>query len=206
MLQSLKNIQSSFKMMKTILIVVVVASLSVVGVCVYQCFKFAELQRQKIYVLDQDKALILAIAQDVYQNRVAEARSHVRRFHDFFFSLSPSKEAIEYNISTALKLADNTAVKQYEKLLEQNFYNAIIESSMSVEIQMDSINIDINSYPYKVWYYGKIAVVRTSSVNYKSLKTEGELRNCTRTDDNPHGFILERWKITEFEDIKQINR
>lgn len=206
MLQSLKNIQSSFKMMKTILIVVVISSLSVVGVCVYQCFQFAEKQREKIYVLDQDKALLLAIAQDVYQNRVAEARSHVRRFHDFFFSLSPSKEAIEYNISTALKLADETAVKQYEKLLEQNFYNSIIESSMSVEIQMDSINIDIDTYPYKVWYNGKVAIVRTSSVNYKSIKTEGELRNCTRTDDNPHGFIIERWRITEFNDIKSIDR
>ena len=55
----------------------------------------AEKQREKIYVLEQGKSLMLALSQDLQQNRPVEAREHVRRFHELFFSLSPDKDAIE---------------------------------------------------------------------------------------------------------------
>ena len=41
------------------------------------------------------KSLMLALSQDVRQNRPVEAREHVRRFHELFFTLSPEKSAIE---------------------------------------------------------------------------------------------------------------
>ena len=59
---------------------------------------FAEAQREKIYVLDEGKSLMLALSQDLEQNRPVEAREHVRRFHELFFTLSPDKNAIEGNI------------------------------------------------------------------------------------------------------------
>ena len=34
---------------------------------------------------------MLALSQDLSQNRPAEAREHVRRFHELFFTLSPEK-------------------------------------------------------------------------------------------------------------------
>lgn len=47
---------------------------------------------------------MLALSQDVQQNRPVEAREHIRRFHELFFSLSPDKSAIESNIQRALYL------------------------------------------------------------------------------------------------------
>ena len=67
-----------------------------------QAYGFAELQREKIYVLDQGKSLMLALSQDLSQNRPAEAREHVRRFHELFFTLSPEKSAIEHNVKRCL--------------------------------------------------------------------------------------------------------
>ena len=37
-------------------------------------FRFAEKQREKIYVLDGGKSLMLALSQDLSQNRPVEAR------------------------------------------------------------------------------------------------------------------------------------
>ena len=62
---------------------------------VWSSYRFAEKQREKIYVLDNGKSLMLALSQDLSQNRPAEAREHVRRFHELFFTLSPEKSAIE---------------------------------------------------------------------------------------------------------------
>ena len=104
--------------------------------------QFAEAQRQKIYVLDEGKALVLAIAQDVYQNRMAEAKSHVKRFHQFFFSLSPNKEAIDYAMGEAMKLADNGAMQQYNTMVEQGFFQKMIAGGVSTEILIDSVVVD----------------------------------------------------------------
>ena len=206
MLQSLKNIQSSMQIMRIILIVVLVSAAAVSCFAVYKSYEFAEAQRQKIYVLDEDKALTLALSQDVYQNRMAEARAQVRQFHRFFFTLSPSADAIEYNMGEAMKLADNDAMEQYNNMKESGFFQKMIAGGVSCELKIDSVIVDDSTYPYHAELFGMTSLVRSSSVTFRNLHTECELRNCTRSDDNPHGFIIEKWNIIDNSDIKTIDR
>lgn len=53
-------------------------------------------------MLDQGKSLMLALSQDAALNRPVEAREHVRRMHELFFTLAPDKAAIESNINRAM--------------------------------------------------------------------------------------------------------
>jgi len=39
-----------------------------------------------------------------------------------------------------------------------------------------------------------------------NLETECELINCSRSDNNPHGFMIEKWRILDNSDINVINR
>ena len=107
--KSLNNIESSFRQIRLFGIVFVCMCCAVMCYSVWKAYGFAELQREKIYVLDQGKSLMLALSQDLSQNRPVEAREHTRRFHELFFSLSPDKSAIEENIRRALFLADRSA-------------------------------------------------------------------------------------------------
>ena len=77
--KSLKNIETSFRQIRLFGIVYTAACALVVVCSVVCAFRFAEAQRQKIYVLDGGKSLMLALSQDLSQNRPAEAREHVRR-------------------------------------------------------------------------------------------------------------------------------
>ena len=88
----------------------------ITGYAVWNSYTFAEAQRQKIYVLDGGKSLMLALSQDLTQNRPVEAREHVKRFHELFFTLSPDKNAIESNIKRSLFLADKSAFNYYRDL------------------------------------------------------------------------------------------
>ena len=107
--KSLKNIESSFRQIRLFGIVFLVVCMAITGYSVWSAYTFAEAQRQKIYVLDGGKSLMLALSQDLSQNRPVEAREHVKRFHELFFTLSPDKSAIEGNIKRALQLADRSA-------------------------------------------------------------------------------------------------
>lgn len=82
--KSLKNIETSFKQIRLFGIVFVVMCTLITGYAVWNSYTFAEAQRQKIYVLDGGKSLMLALSQDLTQNRPVEAREHVKRFHELF--------------------------------------------------------------------------------------------------------------------------
>ena len=123
--KSLKNIETSFKQIRLFGIVFVVMCTLITGYAVWSSYTFAEAQRQKIYVLDGGKSLMLALSQDLTQNRPVEAREHVKRFHELFFTLSPDKNAIESNIKRSLFLADKSAFNYYRDLSEKGYYNRI---------------------------------------------------------------------------------
>ena len=204
--KSLKNIETSFKQIRIIAIVFVVLCAGITGYAVWNSFSFAEAQRQKIYVLDEGKSLMLALSQDLSQNRPVEAREHVKRFHELFFTLSPDKSAIESNINRALFLVDKSAFKYYQDMQEKGYYNRIISGNINQIIQIDSVACNLDAYPYKTTVYAKQMIIRASNVTERSMVTRCDLRNSVRSDNNPHGFIMERFEIIENRDLRTIDR
>ena len=204
--KSLQNIQKAFALTRIYLILMTVLAIGLGGYAIYSSYVFAEAQRSKIYVLENGQPLLLALSHNVEENRTAEAKSHVRRFHEYFFTVSPEKSAIEYNINKALFLADNAAADYYIKLKEDGFYERIISAGVLCEIIVDSVKIDDTTYPYKAYTYARTSVIRSSSILYRNLETSCNLLNSTRTENNPHGFIIENWKVLDNSDIKLVDR
>lgn len=89
--KSLTNIESSFKRIRLLLAVFACCCALVTGYALWSSYRFAEKQREKIYVLDGGKSLMMALSQDLSQNRPAEAREHVRRFHELFSRSHPRR-------------------------------------------------------------------------------------------------------------------
>ncbi len=204
--KSLKNIETSFKQIRFFGIVFVCLCAAVVGYSLWSSYNFAELQRQKIYVLDGGKSLMLALSQDLSQNRPVEAREHVKRFHELFFTLSPDKNAIESNIKRALFLVDKSAFAYYKDLTEKGYYNRIISGNINQAIQIDSVVCDFDSYPYKIATYTRQFIIRESNITERSLITKCNLINSLRSDNNPHGFTMESFEIIQNRDIRVIDR
>ena len=204
--KSLKNIESSFRQIRLFGIVFVAMCAVVVSVALVMVFKFAEKQREKIYVLDNGKSLMLALSQDMSQNRPAEAREHVRRFHELFFTLSPDKSAIEHNINRALILADKSAYNYYSDFTEKGYYNRVIAGNINQVAQVDSVVCDFNEYPYIAKTYARQLIIRQSNVTERTLVTVCKLLNSSRSDDNPNGFTIEGFTILENKDIRTVKR
>ncbi len=204
--KSLKNIETSFKQIRLFGIVFVCVCAGIVGYALWNSYSFAEKQREKIYVLDGGKSLMLALSQDLSQNRPVEAREHVKRFHELFFTLSPDKNAIESNIQRSLFLADKSAFNYYKDLSEKGYYNRIISGNINQSVQVDSVICNFDRYPYQVATYARQMIIRESSVTERSLITRCRLLNSVRSDNNPHGFTIEAFEITENKDLQVLKR
>ena len=137
--KSLRNIESSFKRIRLYTIVFALLCMGVAISSLVSAYSFANKQREKIYVLDQGKSLILALSQDVEANRPVEAREHLRRFHELFFTLAPESQAIQSNISRALDMADESAYNYYTDLQEEKDINSLISTHKSKLVPVDTI-------------------------------------------------------------------
>lgn len=204
--KSLRNIETSFRQIRFLAAIFLCLCTGITVFAVVGAFRFAEAQRQKVYILDQGKSLWAALAQDVQQNRPVEAREHIRRFHELFFTLAPDKSAIEGNITRALFLADQSAITYYKNLSEKGFFNKLIAGNVSQMVAVDSINCNFNEYPFRVTTYARQKIVRESSITERSLVTTCRLINSVRSDNNPQGFLIENLTIIENKDLKTYER
>ncbi|MBL3546411.1 conjugative transposon protein TraK [Chryseobacterium sp. KMC2] len=204
--KTLRNIESSFKQIRLFTFVFAVLCFGVVGVVVFKSYQFAEEQRQKIYVLDNGKSLMVALSQDMSINRPVEAREHVRRFHELFFTIAPDKNAIESNVKRAFNLADQSAFNYYKDLQEKGYYNRIISGNIQQRVEIDSIVANFDSYPYDIKTYARQFIIRSSNLTIRNLVTNCSLVNSVRSDSNPQGFIIEKFNVLENRDIETVER
>lgn len=204
--KSLKNIDTAFRQVRSFCIVFLCCC-TVVTVCsVIKAFSFAEAQRRKVYVLENGKSLLLALSQDAAQNRPAEAREHVRRFHELFFTLSPDADAIESNVRRALNMADGSAVAYYQTLAEKGYFNRLIAANVTQTVSIDSMACDFDTYPFTVRTFGRQRIIRESNITERSLVTSCRLRDAVRSDGNPQGFLIEDFLVNENKDLETYER
>lgn len=204
--KTLRNIENSFKQIRLYAILFAALCILVDGYVIWKSYRFAEVQRQKIYVLDNGKSLMLALSQDASINRPVEAREHVRRFHELFFTLAPDKNAIESNMKRAFNLADKSAFDYYKDLSEKGYYNRIISGNIQQRIEVDSVKCNFDSYPYAVTTYARQYIIRSSNLTERSLVTSCYLLNSVRSDSNPQGFNIEKFSVLENKDIQAVER
>ena len=204
--KTLRNIENSFKQIRLYAIVFAVLCVGIAGYAIWESYRFAELQRQKVYVLDNGKSLMLALAQDASINRPVEAREHIRRFHELFFTLAPDKSAIENNMKRAFNLADKSAFDYYKDLAEKGYYNRIISGNVQQRLEVDSVICNFETYPYAVKTYAKQYIIRSSNVTKRNLITSCYLVNSVRSDTNPQGFNIEKFTVVQNNDLEIIER
>lgn len=200
MLKHLKNIDSAFKHIRLFSFVLILANLLLSTYVIDACLSTLKQERQRIYVLANSK-LLEAEGVNRKDNMEVELRDHIRMFHHDFFTLDPDGEVIQKNITRALYLADGSARSQYDNLKESGYYAGVISGNMTQRVTTDSIFLNLDSQPYYFRYYGKLKITRPTTEVTRSLITEGYIRQISRSDHNPHGFLIERWKIFENKDL-----
>jgi len=205
MFQKMKNIDTAFRHIKLFSVIFLVVCAGVCMLVVSKGYQLATQSQQKIFILANGKALE-AYSADRKDNIPVEAKDHVKMFHHFFFTLDPDEKVIQSNINKALYMVDGSAKQQYDNLKENGYYSNVVSGNISQEIQMDSITINTDAYPYYFHYKGIQRIIRPTTIVTRNLITEGYLRNVSRSDNNSHGFLIARWRTVENNDLTTQNR
>lgn len=206
MFRKMKNIDTAFRHVRTFTLLAILAfSLLSVFVIYRSEVRLSQMQ-DRIYILYNGKVLE-AHATSRKANIPVEARDHIKTFHHLFFTLDPDDKAITSNVTKALYLADHSAKRVYDNLKENGFYAGLISGNINQTISIDSVVVNVDEYPYQFRCYATQTIVRPTTITTRSLITEGNLRNVSESsDNNPHGFLIERWNTIDNRDLKTVNR
>ena len=133
--------------------------------------------------------------------RELEVQDHVARFHELLLNLSPSSEAIRTNIDRALTMSDRSAYNYWQDLSEQGFYQRLVSANISQQFSVDSLVTDMGVYPYRTRTYGKMYLLRESNITAYDVCTSCSVVDVGRSKGNPHGLMIEQFKIESNEKI-----
>ena len=194
-LEITRDIEKSFRRQSLLTIVAVGGALVFALVVGLSALSYAEKQRQKIYVLDQGKSLLLALQTDAILSKDVEIRDHVTRFHELMFTLSPQKQTIQENLDRAFNLADRSAFDYSQDLAEKGYYARIVSANISQQMLVDSVCFVGNGYPWQVKTSARQYVVRERKVSLYSFVSTCQVIEGHRSDVNPHGLLIEKFKV-----------
>jgi conjugative transposon TraK protein len=205
MFEKFKDLEGRFRQVRMTAWLLVGSCLIISVASIYFSYQYASSFQNRIYVLASGKVME-ALATDRRDNLEVEARDHIRTFHELFFSMEPDEKAISSGVGRALYLCDGSAKKIYDTMKESGFMSGIVAGNISLQVALDSIQLDMREYPYAFRFFGKESIMRISTVTVRNLVTRGWLRNTSRSENNPHGLLIERLEVLDNRDLYTKNR
>lgn len=200
-MRTLLKIDGLLKFSKVITIVALIVALcSVVASLAYSFYLNKTLVKEKIYLLNgaNGEVFTAKIVKEEFIYREPEIYNHLMNFHKYFFDLDQYN--YELNTEKALNLIDDSGKNYYQTLVNDGWYNTLKLNNLVQKIEIDSINIKSDIYPYKASVYGKTFVYRFGHESEKDKQEKKIQANCIlldvgRTRENPHGLIISNYNI-----------
>ena len=195
-----KSIETSFRRTKFLTGMTIALCSLVAVVSVFASYSFAREQKAQIYVLDKGQSF-LALQSDGMATKDLEIMDHVTRFHELFFNMAPNANAIIQNVNRALVLSDKSVYDYYSDLSEQGFYARRVQANITPQMVVDSVKVDISTYPYTARCYAHQYMIRESNITTYEFESTCQLMETSRSKDNPHGLMIEKFVVARNESL-----
>jgi conjugative transposon TraK protein len=203
-MKELLKLERIFQATKWITYISLLAMGLVSATALISSYRISNTFSNRIYIENQNSKFS-AFANDNLDNREAEIKFHVSRFHKLMFNLSPESGAIKSSLNEAYGLADESAKIFSENLQESGYYNKMIQGNVVQRIKIDSVSIyplTNSRYPYEVYTTATVEQNRSTASSIKVINTHCFLENMKRTDNSPNGLFIRDFLITKTEIIQ----
>ncbi len=168
---------------------------------VFLAMRYVERGKSEIFILDEGAAIEARRAENGEQ-RDLEVTDHMRRFHELFFNIAPNLTTINQSVARAMELADESAYRYFTDLKEQNYFSTLIRDNITQQIVVDSVKVDVVSYPYRATAWSSLYVLRESNITLYTMRTQCEMTNVQRSVKNPHGLMIHRFHASKPEFVE----
>ncbi|WP_026632725.1 hypothetical protein [Dyadobacter alkalitolerans] len=153
---------------------------------------------KRIYVVNKNKQFE-AMVSNVNENRSAEIRYQLERFHDLFFTISPDPKAVDLNMEKAFYLGDESVKRLYDDLIERSFFRNMIQGNVNQTVKIDTILVNTATYPYTAETIFRIFQSRATGNTTKRGTSTCKLEDVVRSTNSPNGLIIRDFKFSSVD-------
>lgn len=203
-MEKLFDIDKRFKHTR-LLTIIALLSLTTIAIA-STVFTYANMKdySKRIYIVNKNKQFE-AMVSDINQNRPAEIRYHLTRFHELFFTISADPKAIDANMQKAFFLGDESIKRNYDDMDESGFFKNMIQGNVNQSVKIDTIFIDENTYPYQVETHFTITQTRATNNTIKKGISTCNLEDVARTTNSPNGLFIRGFGFRTSTPKRQVN-
>lgn len=186
-------LDNSIKTWKYITIAIVTAFL-LQGFAVYLCYAQAiDKAIDRVYIA-RDFGL-----ERVYDKR-AMAKGHVINFYKLFFEIDAGN--YKKNVAASLELVGESGKELAQLYSNNKYYDRIVSNNLWIGVDIDSVKIYNQAPPFLAEVFAKRVIRSTYGTKYTYLNSTMEINLVSNTDKNPFGMMIEKFKITNDQDIQ----
>lgn len=199
------TITGSFNSLKIISITSVIVACLTAAVCVfYSLYVHSQNQRQ-VFVLDRGQVLT-ASSQDVSLSLRDRIEFQAKSLHRLLFTVTPNKDVVTANINEALEISDRSVYEYYQTLNEKGFYRRMFQANASQDIRVDSVRVDMSTYPYRVATFATLTNIRESSLQRSVLVTRCRMIEVNMNRKNREGLQIEEFTVVSNDELESRRR
>lgn len=205
LVNTVNTITGSFNRLKIVSITSIVAAcVTALGCVAYSLYSYSQNQKQ-VFVLDKGQVLT-ASAQHVSVSLRDRIEFQTKALHRLLFTVTPNKDVVTANINEALEISDKSVYEYYQTLNEKRFYLRMFQANASQDIKVDSVLVDMTTYPYRVATFATLTNIRESSMHRSSLVTRCQMIEVDMNKKNREGLQIENFTVVRNEEIETRKR
>ena len=193
-LNSLTTYKTGFQLVKIIVITVLIVSGAAVCFTIYVTETQKQELRKMIYVINSEGQVSQAHAAHQQSTRIYEYENHVRTFYRLWYQFDEG--SYTRNIEMALPLAGETGRLLLDEYREQNLLRRLQERNLRLTVEIEKVEININSYPVTGYIEGIQTIQRENHRLLRKIRASFDIWDFDRSRENPHGAKIENWNAT----------
>ncbi|MBZ9629774.1 conjugal transfer protein TraK [Salegentibacter sp. LM13S] len=158
-------------------------------ISLYQVRKVQQDFLNKAFAIGQEGTVLPLELVNQQDQLEVEARSHLDRFHRYFYDLNTSN--YKDNLEKALWLGNSSVDQVYRQKKADGVYNRLLQYSLVQKVTQIESSIDLSQSPYSFEVTTGFEINRGSTTERYQLITSGELLRVDRNfPHNPHGLLI----------------
>lgn len=190
-----ENVNDAIAAYKRNNLIITTLALIVIIMAGFACVKFYNLSQNNLWVVSENQAYRAVKMDNKTMRDPSEYKNHLKMFlfNVFAYDANNYKQRVE----TGLKLIDDTGGKLIiERFNAANIYQMLVETHAHQEVVVDKIEIDPRALPTSAYIeFRTIFNGPTGPIGEVYYKMGCNMRQVFRSDENPHGLIIENWKL-----------
>jgi hypothetical protein len=195
-LKSLVNYKLANNSLKLIAIISIIFSLLFSGFVYFFSWKKLQESKQTVYILDATGKAYLANEKGLDVNtRIFEYESHVKYFYKLWYEFD--QFSYQRNIDEALYLVGDCGRELYNEYKEQDLLNILKSKNINTSVQIKNVKIDITKTPVTGYIKGIQTITRLGGLQKRNMDCTFDIQDIDRSRENPHGCIIENWKVVD---------